>query len=245
VEFAKKHQNCHSGLDPESSLSEEQHKKLKILKQVQDDKAQVFAILGVHPHDAADFAAENLRELEKLAAENPEIVVGIGEIGLDYFYEFSPRAAQQEILEMQLGLALKLDLPISFHVRDDHANSGAVWRDFWRILDNNKIRGVLHSYTDQNRDNLKKALEEGLYIGVNGIATFAKENEQDLWRVVPLDRMILETDAPFLAPVPFRGRVNRPSFIPKIVEFLSNLRDESYDEIAQATTENAKKLFTL
>ena len=205
----------------------------------------VFAALGVHPHETADFSSADLDELEKLARENPEKVVAIGEIGLDYFYEFAPRDKQIAALEKQLDLAQKLNLPISFHVRDGAKNRHSAFADLWAILANfrGNFRAVLHSYTDQNRENLEIALAKNFYFGVNGIATFAKISEQDLWREIPLPRMILETDAPFLAPVPFRGKPNQPSYIPQIAEFLAKLKNENYNEIAKVTTENAEKLF--
>ena len=213
-----------------------------------DDSIKIFAILGVHPHETANFSLKSLEELEKLIPENHKVVKGIGEIGLDYFYEFAPRATQQKACEMQLQLATDFNLPISFHVRDDRENSGAAWRDFWAILNNfsrSKIRGVLHSYTEQNRDNLEKGLAQDFYFGVNGIATFAKPNEQSLWRDIPLTRMVLETDAPFLAPVPFRGRANQPSYIPQIAQFLANLKNETFVNVAKITTASAEKLFQI
>ena len=231
-----------------------------------DSGVQIFAAIGVHPHDSAGFSDKDLSELRKLTqpsfaglsgessqtshmdspnklANYKGCIVAIGEIGLDYFYEFSPREKQIRALEMQIQLAVDSNLPISFHVRDDHANSGAVWQDFWPILNNFPgVKGALHSFTD-TIENLEKGLNRGLFIGVNGIVTFAKENELDMWRAIPLSRMLLETDAPFLAPVPFRGQKNQPSFIPKIVEFLSDLRGETFHEIAKHTTRNAEKMF--
>jgi TatD DNase family protein len=218
---------------------------VKFVSETNSD-VKIYATLGVHPHEVVDFTMDDLKEMEELAKENQNIVVGIGEIGLDYFYEFAPRDKQTKSLEMQLDLAQKLNLPISFHVRDGAKNGYSAFDDFWAIFDNfSKLRGVLHSYTDQHRKNLDKALERGLYFGVNGIATFAKESDANLWRDIPLHNMLLETDAPFLAPVPFRGQTNQPSLIPKIVESLAELRGEPYEIIAKTTTENAQKLFSL
>jgi TatD DNase family protein len=206
-------------------------------------EVKIFAAIGVHPHDSVGFSEQDLIELKKLIKENIKQIVAVGEIGLDYYYEFTPRAKQIETFEMQLQLAVDHSLPVSFHVRDEKENPGAVWRDFWPILDNfSGVKGALHSFTDtiQNRE---KGLSRGLFIGVNGIATFAKENELNMWRAIPLDKMLLETDAPFLAPVPFRGQTNQPSFVPKIAEFLANLRGKTYDEITVQTTKNAELLF--
>jgi TatD DNase family protein len=200
----------------------------------------VWATLGVHPHEANRPQSSELKEVLSTITASSELarkVVGIGEIGLDYFYEHSPRRKQIDILNQQIEFALKRDLPISFHVRE-------AFDDFWPIFDNfPAVRGVLHSYTD-NKINLEKALQRGLFIGVNGIVTFQKKPEQAaVYQAIPLDKMLLETDAPFLAPVPFRGETNQPAFIPKIVEFLSQLRSETYEQIAEKTTGNAEKLF--
>jgi TatD DNase family protein len=202
----------------------------------------VFVTLGVHPHEAEKTLAgsDPAKELDAiLAGSDPaKKIVGIGEIGLDYFYNHSPRETQIKMLNQQIELALKHDLPIAFHVRE-------AFGDFWPILDNfgDKIRGVVHSFTD-NVANMEKALARGLFVGVNGIATFNKEPSLlTVYRELPLSRMLLETDAPFLAPVPFRGQPNQPAYIPKIVEFLAELRGETYNEIAGATTRNAEKLF--
>lgn len=214
-----------------------------------DDKfgVKIFSIIGVHPHESKDFSEDNLKEMQKMIQENREQIKGIGEIGLDYFYEFSSREKQKNALKMQIQLACENNLPISFHVRDDRKNSGEVWRDFWKILDdfNDNFRGVLHSYTEQNHDNLRKAISRGFYFGVNGISTFAKENEKNLWRKIPLNKILLETDAPFLAPIPFRGKTNQPSFVPKIVESLADLRNEKYEEIAKNANKNSAELFKI
>jgi len=203
----------------------------------------VFAIIGLHPHDAKTISQTILtKNLETILARNDPAkkkVVGVGEIGLDYFYNHSPRERQIEALNVQIELALGHNLPINFHVRE-------AFDDFWPVFDNFRdIRGVLHCYTDSVA-NMTRALERGLFIGVNGIATFNKEPELlAVHKTLPLDRMLLETDAPFLAPVPFRGKTNQPAFIPKIVEFLADLRGETYEEIAKITTKNAEKLFCL
>jgi len=271
VYFAKKY-SCHPEFISGSNNKEAAKSDTKsdwIPGQARNDALmQIFAAIGVHPHDSKEFSEQDLKDLRDLIrpsfaslsgessqtshmdspnklANDKGRVAAIGEIGLDYFYEFSPREKQIRALEMQMQLATDSNLPISFHVRDDHANSGAVWRDFWPILNNfPDIKGALHSFTD-TIENLEKGLNRGLFIGVNGIVTFAKENELDMWRAIPLNRMLLETDAPFLSPVPFRGQKNQPSFIPKIVEFLSDLRSETFQEIAKQTTQNAENLFNI
>jgi TatD DNase family protein len=193
----------------------------------------VSASIGVHPHDTKD----GYRQIESLA-DNQQ-VVAVGEIGLDYFYTHSPREVQIEALEWQINLALRHQLPIVFHVREAFA-------DFWPIFDNFQgIRGELHSFTDIQQ-NLDAALERGLYVGINGISTFTKDaTQQQLFATVPLDRVLLETDAPFLTPAPLRGKVNEPAFVRIVAEHQAQIRNKSFDEIANATTANARALFAL
>ena len=193
----------------------------------------VWAIVGVHPHEAK----HGIDGLAELATE-PK-VVGIGEIGLDYYYNHSPREMQIEILNQQLEIALKHNLPISFHVRE-------AFDDFWPIFDNfHGIRGVLHSFTD-SISNMGKGLERGLLIGVNGIATFNKDLEQaKMYKSIPLERMVLETDAPFLAPKPYRGKTNQPAFVRNIAEFLASDRGNDLNGIAASTTKNAETTFQI
>jgi TatD DNase family protein len=126
-----------------------------------------------------------------------------------------------------------------FHVRE-------AFDDFWPMFDQkSRIRGVVHSFTD-SAENLNRAIERGLYVGVNGIATFAKDPVQiAVYKAIPLERLVLETDAPFLTPTPYRGSINEPKHIKEIVQFLSELRGESIEQLTRATTKNATNLFGL
>lgn len=193
---------------------------------------EACAIIGVHPHESKDGYAE----VERLAGTHPKIV-GIGEIGLDYYYTHSPKEAQWRALEGQLQIALDHNYPVSFHVRE-------AFEDFWPIFHNFPgLRGVMHSFTD-NQENLDKALAAGLYVGINGISTFTKdEAQQALFAGIPLERLLLETDAPFLTPKPFRGKINEPAYVRLVAEFWAERRGVSLEEIAQATTDNARALF--
>jgi TatD DNase family protein len=167
---------------------------------------------------------------------------------LDYLYEHSPRDVQIKALEWQIDLALKHKVPIIFHVRDASSaeRRGSVFRDFWSVIDNFKgIRGELHSFTD-NRLNLEEGLKRGLLIGVNGISTFTKDTaQQELFRSIPLKSLLLETDAPFLTPVPFRGQSNEPAFVKNIAQYHASARGISFDELSRVTTTNARVLFGL
>ena len=195
----------------------------------------IYAAIGVHPHEATD----GWEEVIRLAGAGSDKLVAVGEIGLDYFYTHSPRDVQIEALESQIQLALDHNLPIIFHVRE-------AFNDFWPIFDNfHGIRGELHSFTD-TQDNLDEGLKRGLLVGVNGISTFTKDAAQkELFARIPLDKLLLETDAPFLTPTPKRGTVNEPAFVRYVAEYHATVRDKSIDEVADATTANATALFSL
>lgn len=199
-----------------------------------------WSSVGIHPHEAVRYsgAKEKLAEFAALAAR-PK-VVAVGECGLDYFYNHSPKSDQIKLLKFQIELALEKDLPLIFHVRE-------AYEDFWPVFESfnekRKIRGVLHSFTD-SAGNLERVLGHGLFIGVNGIATFAKNPEQlEVYESVPLDNLLLETDAPFLTPTPYRGTINEPKHIREIARFLSELRHEPLETIARGTSANARQLF--
>lgn len=205
----------------------------------------VWATVGIHPHEAKH-GQQHVDELRKLLEDDRSRtkIVGIGEIGLDYYYNHSPKDVQVEVFRAQIELAKEFDLPISFHVRDalPTGELSPVWDDFWPIVDESwPLRGVLHSYTD-NLVNLEKAISKGLYIGVNGIATFAKD-KTDVYQAIPMEKLLLETDAPFLTPVPKRGTVNEPAFITFVAKCLSDLHSVSLKELSVATERNATTLF--
>ena len=196
-----------------------------------------WASVGLHPHDATS-GIEAIQELERLIKSDKENkIVAIGEIGLDYFYDNSPREQQIEMLHAQLELAQTYHLPIIFHVRESFS-------DFWPIFDAYEgLRGVLHSFTD-NLSNLEQGLSRGLLVGVNGISTFASgENQLEMYRSIPVESLLFETDAPFLTPVPRRGTVNEPAFITHIAHHIANLRSISLEELSRATERNATDIF--
>lgn len=193
-----------------------------------------WASLGLHPHDATH-GIKAIGELKKLI-ESPK-VVAIGECGLDYFYTHSPKDKQVEMLHAQIELAKQHDLPLIFHVRN-------AFDDFWPIFEQYKgLKGVLHSFTD-TRANLEKAISHGLYIGVNGISSFTKDEEQkQMFASIPLENLVLETDSPFLTPSPNRGKVNEPAFVTHVATFISDLRSTHLEELSAATSKNATNLF--
>lgn len=196
------------------------------------------ATIGIHPHEAKDHLDKDVQKRFAGLATNKQ-VVAIGECGLDYFYTHSTKDDQITLLKFQLELAQKYDLPLIFHVRE-------AFGDFWPIFDAYKgLRGVVHSFSS-NTNDLDDILSRGLYVGLNGIMTFTKSKEQlEAAKKVPLDRLLLETDAPFLTPTPFRGTICEPKYVQVTAEFLGRLRDESLGLIASSTTKNAQQLFGL
>lgn len=198
----------------------------------------VYASAGIHPHDSKNGWID-IENIVDGSGQQTDKLVAIGEIGLDYFYTNSPRQFQTTALEAQIQLASDHDLPIIFHVRQ-------AFDDFWPIFDNfHDLRGVLHSFSD-SKQNAEKGLARGLYIGVNGISTFTKDTaQQTMFAELPLERLLLETDAPFLTPVPNRGKVNEPAFVRSVAGHQATIRGVSFDTIAKVTTANANTLFTL
>ena len=207
---------------------------------------RVWAAIGVHPHEAKDYVEDDdaLQKLRHLAGESR--VVAVGEIGLDYFYGHSEKADQIKMLRFQLSLAQEYDLPVIFHVRGSKESGGNdVWEDFWAILEEFKPRGVIHSFSAGVAE-LEQILSHGLSVGLNGIMTFTKDAEQlRAAQQVPLQKIVVETDAPFLTPTPFRGRMCEPKHVATTAAFLSELRGEDLTEFARVTTQNADRLFKL
>jgi TatD DNase family protein len=199
----------------------------------------VWASIGLHPHEASRYVHDHhaLQQFQELATK-PK-VVAIGETGLDYFYENAPKEAQKKLLKFQLDMAQAHNLPVIFHVREAFA-------DFWPIFDSYEgIEGAIHSFSATAAD-LEQVIKRGLYVGLNGIMTFTKRQDQlEAARLVPLDKLLLETDAPFLTPVPFRGKIGEPKYVRTIGEFLAHLRNEQLEDLSHATTANAQKLFRL
>lgn len=198
---------------------------------------EVWASVGLHPHDAKT-GPKAVDSLEALLKNDPQgKIVAIGECGLDYFYTHSPRQDQIPMLEAQLQLALDHDRPVIFHVRE-------AFDDFWPIFDRFPgLRGVLHSFTD-DMSNLEQGFTRGLFVGVNGISTFTKDEKQKaMYASIPVNKLLLETDAPFLTPVPLRGKVNEPAFITHVAHHLANLQAINLEELSRATERNATQLF--
>ena len=206
----------------------------------------IFATLGIHPHEArlADEAA--YQNMERLA-RHPK-VIALGEIGLDFFYDHSPREAQREVFVRQMELAATAKLPIVIHCRPSEGSDDA-WEDCLGLMREhwagNGLGGILHCFTG-NWPQAKRALELGFMISFAGNVTFPKAQQiRDAAVEVPLDRMLIETDAPFLAPVPHRGKRNEPAFVVETARKLGELRGVSGEEVGERTTRNFYNFFKL
>ncbi len=197
----------------------------------------MFSAPGVHPHDAASFGETELKALEKLAS-NPK-VVAIGETGLDYYKNLSPKEAQIEAFRRHIGLAQKLDLPLIVHARESY-------EDVLRILheeNKGKLAGVMHCFSGDKR-TAELTLDLGLYISFAGPITFKNAKDlREIAKFVPLDRILIETDCPYLAPDPFRGKRNEPSYIVHTAKKLSELKNIELEELSARIFENAKRAF--
>ena len=196
----------------------------------------VYATIGVHPHDASKAADDTFAQLERLA-RRPK-VLGVGEIGLDYHYDFSPRDVQRQVFERQLELAGEAGKPIVIHTRE-------AWDDTLGVLRKWTGGGIMHCFTG-DRKQATEALDLGFHLSFGGVLTFPKAEEvREAARMAPDDRLLVETDCPYLAPVPHRGKRNEPAFVVETVRRLAEVRRRTAEEIAEVTTANWERLFSV
>ena len=206
----------------------------------------IYATVGIHPHEAKEVTTQHLEELARLAL-HPKVIAW-GEIGLDYFYDHSPRDVQQQVFIRQMELARTAKLPIVIHCRPSD-NSEDAWDDCLRLMQqewsSSGLGGILHCFTG-NTAQAKRALDMGFMVSFAGNVTFPKAQQiRDAAVELPLDRMVIETDSPFLAPVPYRGKRNEPAFVKEVARQLGELRGLSTEEIGARTTENFYRFFSL
>lgn len=197
----------------------------------------VWASVGVHPHVADRATAEVFERIAELAGR-PE-VVALGETGLDYYYDNAPRPAQRQAFLRHLELGAELGLPIVVHTRSADEDAVAILREAGE-----SVRGVLHCFTG-GRELLETALEVGWYVSFSGVVTFKNFDGDAMVRTVPADRLLIETDSPYLAPVPMRGRRNEPAFVRHVAEAVARIRGASFEAIAERTTANATRFYGL
>jgi len=198
----------------------------------------VYATVGVHPHEARKAGDETFADLRKLA-RHPK-VLAIGEIGLDYHYDHSPRERQRAAFAAQLALAGEHGRPAVVHTRDAEDDTCAMIAEAGRA----GVRGVLHCYTGSH-SLARTGLDAGWFVSFSGIVTFRKWTDDALVRLVPDDRILVESDAPYLAPVPHRGRRNEPAYVPRTIERVATVRGVPVEALGALTTANARSLFGL
>jgi TatD DNase family protein len=199
----------------------------------------VFASVGVHPHDVGSMTEDTWLALDDLARAHR--VVGIGETGLDYYYDHSPRDAQQAAFRRFIALARAVGRPVICHIRDAHEEAAQIMNDEGA----REVGGVIHCFTGGVTD-ASRYLDLGFHISLSGILTFRNaQSIREAAAAAPLDRLMVETDAPYLAPMPHRGKRNEPAFVIHTLALLAELRGIDFDEAAAATTANARRLFRL
>jgi TatD DNase family protein len=199
----------------------------------------MFATVGVHPHEAAAWNDETLDALRQLA-KHPK-VVAVGETGLDFHYDFSPREQQERAFRQSIGLARELKLPLVIHDRE----ADEALLNLLREENAGDIGGVAHCFTS-DLPTARAVLDLNFHIGFTGIITFPKSTElREVVKFVPMERLLIETDAPYCAPVPHRGKRNEPAFVQFVAEKVAEVKGTSVEKVAQATTQNAKRLFRL
>ncbi len=205
---------------------------------VAEREADVWASVGIHPHEADEHPDVGAAKLIA-KAQHPR-VVGIGETGLDYYYDHSDRDRQRASFRAHIAACRETQLPLIVHTRDAEADTAEILRD---EMGKGAFPGVIHCFT-ASREFSEIALELGFYISISGIVTFKNAKDlQDTAAQLPLDRLLIETDAPFLAPVPHRGKTGEPAFVADTCRFLAQLRGEDPEALAEATRANFHKLF--
>lgn len=197
---------------------------------------QVFYSLGVHPHDAKDFNTDVENKIKELKNKK---CVAIGEIGLDFYYDHSPRDIQKRVFIKQTEIARGLGLPVIIHIRQ----ADNIAYDILKSEYKDHCKGVLHCYSGSSSE-LKKYLDLGMFVSFTGIVTFEKALDvRQAAAYAPNDRIMLETDSPYLAPIPYRGKKNYPKYIPVIAQKIAEIRGQKLEAVAQYSTDNAVKLF--
>lgn len=199
--------------------------------------AEVFAAAGIHPTDVHRSAPEDGRRIEELAAGHSKIIA-IGEIGLDLYWKDVPLSDQLPVFEEMLAMAERLNLPVVIHNRDAQPQM----REFFRAHGIRQLRGQMHSFAG-TVDDAEFYLERGMYISFTGVITFKNFRQTEVVRHIPLDRILLETDSPFLTPAPYRGKRNEPAYVRFVAGKLAELHGRSAEEIAEITFANARTLF--
>lgn len=207
------------------------------VREIAEQYPDVYATQGIHPHEASGFDGAENTVREGLQSSK---VVALGETGLDYYYDYSDRSIQRRVFARQLEIAAEADLPVVIHTRDADDDTIAILGEHAGSLSR---KGVIHCFTSTPR-LAEFCLEQGFYLGFTGIVTFNKaENVREVVRLTPLERLLLETDSPFLAPVPYRGKEAAPFYLPFVAEKIAQIKDVDVESLLATTYRNATQLF--
>ena len=204
-----------------------------------DEYDDIYGVIGWHPVDAIDCTDDDLKWIEELSKH--EKIVGIGETGLDYHWDKSPKDVQKELFRKQIALAKRVNLPIIIHNRESTADCVEILKE----EDAHEVGGIMHAFSADER-TADEIIAMNFYVSLGGPVTFKNAQlPKDIAVHVPLDRLLVETDAPYLTPHPYRGKRNEPAHVKLVAEKIAELRNISYEALCQATTENAERLFNL
>jgi TatD DNase family protein len=214
-------------------------KTIPLAIEIAESYENIYAAVGWHPVDAIDMTEDDLKWIEELS-DHPK-VVAIGEMGLDYHWDKSPHDVQKEVFRKQIALAKKVNLPIIIHNREATEDIVAILRE----EEAKEVGGIMHCFSS-TPEIAQECLDMNFYISLGGPVTFKNAKEpKEVAKVVPMERLLIETDCPFLAPHPYRGKRNEPAYVKLIAEKIAELKEIPLDELAKRTTENAKELFRI
>lgn len=205
----------------------------KFIKKYND----VYGYVGVFPEEVKDFSDKTLSDMEKIIKSNPKII-GIGEIGLDYYWDKSFKELQKEVFIKQIEFANQMNLPLNIHSREAHLDTLEILKKY-----NKNSTAIMHCFSG-SLEFARECIKEGIYIALGGVVTFKNAKKtKEVAKNIPLEYLLLETDDPYLAPVPFRGKENQPMYVKYVAKEIANLRGITPEEVAKTSTENAKKIF--
>lgn len=205
----------------------------KFIKKYND----VYGYVGVFPEEVKDFSDKTLSDMEEIIKSNPKII-GIGEIGLDYYWDKSFKELQKEVFIKQIEFANQMNLPLNIHSREAHLDTLEILKKY-----NKNSTAIMHCFSG-SLEFARECIKEGIYIALGGVVTFKNAKKtKEVAKNIPLEYLLLETDDPYLAPVPFRGKENQPMYVKYVAEEIANLRGITPEKVAKTSTENAKKIF--
>lgn len=211
---------------------------IEVVKDLAQKYENVYGLLGVHPSEVKGWNDDLIDKIKEYSKSSK--IVGIGEIGLDYYWDKSFNDLQKEVFIKQIKLANELNFPISVHDREAHKDTFDILTEY-----NKNSAVVMHCFSG-SVEFMKECVKQGWYIAIGGVVTFKKAIKmKEVAKEVPLDKLLLETDAPYLTPVPYRGKTNQPAYVKYVAEEIASIRGISFEEVDKITTQNAKKVFSL